>query len=227
MLYSRRSFTAFRSYSSDDGRWSEEGKVTGARFGKKQMGWTCSGLVDPCGSVVYWLARNVVFVLCLETLTSAVFDIPRSGNGKNFDMVNTLLGLSPEEGRLCAIQFARGLSRRRANLGLYIRVTTMRGWWDKGELIEIQQYLPVFANTTNVRLQWFYEKSGVVFFSVVTGFHDHQRYEMYALSLKTKVVEKLVTHDRDHHPRGQVHGYEMDQVAYLASLAEPEGTEDI
>ncbi|CAO2187077.1 unnamed protein product [Urochloa humidicola] len=100
MLYSRRSFTAFRSYSSDDGRWSEEGMVTGARLGKKQMGWTCSGLVDPCGSVVYWLARNVVFVLCLETLTSAVFDIPRSGNGKNFDMVNTLLGLSPEEGRL-------------------------------------------------------------------------------------------------------------------------------
>ncbi|CAN6232771.1 unnamed protein product [Urochloa humidicola] len=225
MLYSRRGFTAFRSYSSDDGRWSEEAKVTHARLGKKQMGLTCSGVVDRRGSLVYWLAKNVVFVLSLKTLESAVVGMPRSGNGQNFDMVNTLLGLPPE-GRLCAIQFAP-LSRRTANLRVSIRVTTCtdRSWWDTEELIQVQQSLP--ADVTNVRLRWFCEKSGVVFFSTVAGDPDHRRYEMYALNLKTKVVEKLVAHDKDGDPWGQVHGYEMDQVAYLASLAEPEGTEDM
>nr|CAB3480079.1 unnamed protein product [Digitaria exilis] len=60
--------------------------------------------------LVYWFAKNVVFVLCLETLGSAV---------------------------------------------------------------------------------WFCEKSGFVFFSVASGDKDHRSYEMYALSLKTRVVEKM------------------------------------
>ncbi|CAO2210070.1 unnamed protein product [Urochloa humidicola] len=229
MLYSRRGFTAFRSYSSDDGRWSEEGKVIGARLGKKQMGLTCSGVVGRGGRLVYWLAKNVVFVLSLDTLESVVGRMPWSGNGQNFDMINTLLGLSPK-GRLCAIQFGR-LSLRTANWSISVRIITCaeHRWWDAAteELIQVKESLT--GDVTSVRLRWFCEKSGVVFFSVVAGEHDHRRYEMYALNLKMKVVEKLVAHDRDGDPWpwGQVHGYEMDQVAYLASLAEPEGTEDM
>ncbi|CAL5010280.1 unnamed protein product [Urochloa decumbens] len=227
ILYSRRGFTAFHSYSSDDGRWSEEGKVTSARLGKKQMGLTDSGVVGRGGRLVYWLAKNVVFVLPLETLQSTLGSMPWSGNGRNFDMANTLLGLSLE-GRLCAIQFGR-LSPRTANWSISIRIIscTDHSWLDVAteELIQVKQSLPV--DVTSVRLQWFCEKSGVVFFSAVAGDHDQRRYEMYALNLKTKVVEKLVAHDRDGDSWGQVHGYEMDQVAYRASLAEPEGTEDI
>ncbi|KAF8670052.1 hypothetical protein HU200_051243 [Digitaria exilis] len=66
MIYTRRDSTAFRSYS-------EEAKVTDARLGKKQMGLTHSGVVHRGGRLVYWFAKNVVFVLCLETLGSAVF----------------------------------------------------------------------------------------------------------------------------------------------------------
>ncbi|CAO2176399.1 unnamed protein product [Urochloa humidicola] len=225
MLYSRRGFTAFRSYLSDDGRWSEEGKVTGARLGKKQMGLTYNGVVGRGGRLVYWLAKNVVFVLSLETLQSAVVRMPWSGNGRNFDMVNTFLGLPPE-GRLCAIQFGNlSLGTTNRMISICIITCTAKGWWDKVELIHVEESLP--ADVTSVKLRWFCEKSGVVFFSTAAGDCDHRRYEMYALSLKTRVVEKLVSHDRDGDPWGQVHGYEMDQVAYLSSLAEPEGTEDM
>jgi hypothetical protein len=176
---------------------------------------------------VYWLSKtnNIVFVLCLETLQSAEARMPWSGNGKNFDMANTLLGLSPQ-GRLCAIQLGH-LSHFIPNRRVSIRITTCtdQRWWDTEELIEVSQSLP--ADVIVVRLRWFCEKSGVVFFSTGAGDCDHRRYEMYALSLKTRVVERVVAHDTDGDPWGQVHGYEMDLVAYLASLAEPEGFEDM
>lgn len=46
MIYTRREFTAFRSYSSEDGKWSKEAKVrTNARLSEKQMGLMHSGVV--------------------------------------------------------------------------------------------------------------------------------------------------------------------------------------
>jgi hypothetical protein len=50
---------------------------------------------------------------------------------------------------------------------------------------------------------------------------------VYALSLNTRAVEKLASHDGDGDHWEGLHGYEMDQVAYLASLAEPDGPEDM
>ena len=225
MVYTRRGFTAFRSYSSEEGSWSEEAKVTNARLGKKQMGLTHNGVVGRGGRLVYWLSKNVVFVLSLETLQSAVVSMPRSGNGLKFDMANTLLGLSPN-GMLCAVQIGH-VSLKPANRRVPIRVTTCtdRCWWDTEELIQIEQSLP--ADVGNIRLQWFCERSGAVFFSTISGDSDHLRSEMYVLNIKTRVVDKLVSHDRNSNPWGYVHGYEMDQTAYLASLAEPEGMEDM
>ncbi|CAO2187058.1 unnamed protein product [Urochloa humidicola] len=226
MVYTRSGFTAFRSYSSEEGSWSEEAKATSARLCQKQMVSTRSGIVQHGGRLVHWLAKNSVFVLSLTMMQSVVVSLPSSGNGQSFDMENTLLGMSPE-GRLCAVQFGH-LFLTAADRRISIRVTTRTDCgWDKGELIQVQQFLP--ADVTNVRLRWFCEKSGVVFFTAVAGNTDHRRNEMYALSLKTRVVEKLVSLDRDDDPWGQVHRCEMDQAAYLASLAvaEPEGMEDI
>ncbi|XP_039852934.1 uncharacterized protein LOC120711463 isoform X2 [Panicum virgatum] len=217
MVYARRGLTAFRSYSSEEGSWSEEAKVSSARLGQKHMGLTHGGIVHHGGRLVYWLglAKNTVFVLSLEKLQSVVVSVPRSGQGQKFDMENTLLGLSPE-GRLCAVQFGH-LFLTAANRRVSVRVTTRTDHgWDKEELIQIEQSLP--ADVISVRLRWFGEKSGVVFFSAVAGDSDHRRSEMYALSLSTRVVGD---------PWGHVHGYEMDQAAYLASLAEREGMEDM
>ncbi|RLN04982.1 hypothetical protein C2845_PM13G03750 [Panicum miliaceum] len=119
----------------------------------------------------------------------------------------------------------------RLNLGptnrtvpVHVITCTDRSWWDTEELIRIEQSLP--ADVGNVRLRWFCEKSGVVFLSTVSG-RDPLRSDMYVLNLKTRVVDKLVSDDRSSNPWAYIHGYEMDQTAYLASLAEPEGMEDM
>jgi len=229
MLYTRCGFTAFRSYSSEEGSWSEEAKLTNSRLGRKQMGLTNDGLthngvVGRGGRLVYWLSNKVVFVLCLETLQLSVVSMPRSGNSQGFDMANTLLGLSPN-GMLCAIQLGR-MSLRPANRRVPIRVITCtdRSWWDMEELIQVGQSLP--EDVGHVMLRWFCEKSGAVFFSTFCGSYP-LRSEMYVLNLKTRVVDKLASEDRISNPWACVHGYEMDQTAYLASLAEPEGVEDM
>ncbi|KAL6840883.1 hypothetical protein ACP4OV_029409 [Aristida adscensionis] len=223
MVYTRRGFTAFRSYSSDDGSWSEEGKVTSARLGKKQMGVTHMGVVNPGSKIVFWLAKNVLFVLSLSSLASAVGSMPRSGNGRSFDMANTLLGLSPH-GRLCAVQFDRlSLSTAKREVSICVSTCNGRVWWDMKESIQVDQYLP--ADVSTVKLQWFCEKSGVVFFTVTAG-SDDQRSEVYALSLDTKTVEMVASHAGDGDMWEGLHGYEMDQMAYLASLAEHDNVED-
>ena len=53
VLYNRRDFTAIRSYSSKDGSWSPERRVTGAQLGKRQMRLTRGGVVAGGGSVSY------------------------------------------------------------------------------------------------------------------------------------------------------------------------------
>lgn len=65
------------------------------------------------------------------------------------------------------------------------------------ESIQVDQYLP--DDAAKVRLRWFYDRRGIVFFSAVAGDNDHRRSEVYALSLDTKAVEKLASHvgDRD------------------------------
>lgn len=225
MVYTRRGFTAFRSYSSDEGSWSEEAKMTGSRLGKKQMGLTHSGVVSRDRKRVYWMAKNMVLVLSLNNLQSALVFMPRSGNGKIFDMKNSLLGLSPK-GLLCAVQFDPLPVSMKADL-ISIRITTCtdRRWWDEIESIQVGQSLP--ADVISLKLRWFCGKSGIVFFTAVAGDTGHRRSEVYALSLNTRVVEKLASHDGDGDVWEGLHGYEMDQVAYLASLAEPDGLEDM
>ncbi|KAL6658980.1 hypothetical protein ACP70R_003020 [Stipagrostis hirtigluma subsp. patula] len=224
MVYTRRGFTAFRSYSSDDGRWSQEGKVTNSRLGKKQMGLTRMGVVNPGGQVVFWLAKNVVFVLSLNTLSSALGRMPWSGNGRNFDMANTLLGLSPD-GRLCAVQFdPLSLSTAKRKVSICLSTCHGRVWWDTKESIQVDQYLP--PDVSKVKLRWFCEKSGVVFFTASIESGD-RRTEVYALSLATRTVEMVASHAGDGDPWENLHGYEMNQAAYLASLAERDGMEDM
>jgi hypothetical protein len=171
------------------------------------------------------MAKNMVLVLSLNNLQSALVFMPRSGNGKIFDMKNSLLGLSPK-GLLCAVQFDPLPVSMKADL-ISIRITTCtdRRWWDEIESIQVGQSLP--ADVISLKLRWFCGKSGIVFFTAVAGDTGHRRSEVYALSLNTRVVEKLASHDGDGDVWEGLHGYEMDQVAYLASLAEPDGLEDM
>uniref|UniRef100_A0A0A9C0K5 F-box associated domain-containing protein n=1 Tax=Arundo donax TaxID=35708 RepID=A0A0A9C0K5_ARUDO len=178
MLYTRRSFTAFQSYWSDDGSWSKEAKVIHARLGKKRMGLTQMGVVARGGKLVYWLAKNVVFVLCLDTMESMVASMPCSGKGWGFDMANTLLGLSPE-GKLYAVQFDRlSLKTAKRRVSVCISTCSSRRWFDTKKSVPVDQFLP--ADVAQVKLRWFCERSGVVFFTAVSGSPGDRRSEMYA-----------------------------------------------
>jgi hypothetical protein len=226
MVYNRREFTAFRSYSSKDRCWSPEAKVTRFKFAKRGVGLTRNGVVSRGGRVAYWLSRDIVFGLHLDTQEATIACLPRSGEGEVSDRENTLLGMTPE-GRLCAIQICWPL-------GQWKRVTEIRVFtygghdssgdgmlqlqlgpslWEMRNKIRVDNLLPHVPDPTRVRLEWFCEKSGVIFF--IAGKYGDQRNDVYSLSLGTQMVETLGSIDRD----GSLCGYEMDHVAYLKSLA--------
>lgn len=82
-------------------------------------------------------------------------------------------------------------------------------------------------DATKVRLWWLCERSDVVVFTVVAGDSEHRRSEAYALSLGTRKVEKMGSHDGDG-DWVDLHGsWFEDQAAYLASLAEGDGMYDM
>jgi hypothetical protein len=77
------------------------------------------------GRVAYWLSRDIVFGLHLDTQEATLATLPRSGEGEVIDSrENTLLGMTPE-GRLCAIQICwpLGLWKRQQ------KYTCIHLWW--------------------------------------------------------------------------------------------------
>ncbi|KAL6659338.1 hypothetical protein ACP70R_003378 [Stipagrostis hirtigluma subsp. patula] len=241
MVYSRRGFTACRNYSTDGGgAWSPEAEVTGAQFDKKKMRTTGNGVVTRGGTAAYWLAKNVVFGLRLDTLTAVVEGLPSLRDGAcPLDTANTLLGLSPA-GKLTAVHIDRPFSLSVGKRRVTISVSTYGGaddidrlwlWmfrgrrvWDRRELTQVDQSLP--DDVTSVRLRWFCQRSGVVFFTAGAGDGGERRREVYALSLGTQTVEKVASHPGGGDPWGSIHGYEMDQEGYLTCLAERDDIEE-
>ncbi|KAF8689828.1 hypothetical protein HU200_041459 [Digitaria exilis] len=248
LVYSRRGFTAFRIYSSDDGSWSSETKVTGARLSKKQMRLTRSGVVARGGHAAYWLAKNLVFGLRLDTLEASVATLPWSGHGLAFDKENTLMGFTPE-GRLCTVQLDLSPRRPAATSGkrrcLKICVYTGRHggscyyseetlqigrdrWKTKEEIWPVEPFSVLDEATASLKLHWFCERSGVVLFTAAgVSFHGGMS-EVYAFSIHSRTVEKVVVSNGEGGSGGNpwrgIHGYEMDQATYLTSLGEQERT---
>ncbi|KAL6641546.1 hypothetical protein ACP70R_019727 [Stipagrostis hirtigluma subsp. patula] len=213
LVYRRRGFTACRSYSSDGGNWGPEAKVDNSSwFGNKEMAaMTAAGAGVAVGQKVFWLAKSRVFGLHLDTMQAEVVSLPQH---KGHVLAgNTLLGVSPD-GKLCAVQVVEPLGPA-TKPTIAISVHT-RGWTPM-EVIEVAQWLP--AEAAFVKLRWVCEKSGAVFFTAGCG---DQRSDVYALSLGKREVEKVASHHgggRDDETWGNLHGYEMDQTSYLASLA--------
>jgi hypothetical protein len=238
MVYNRRGFTAFRSYSSEDsgGSWGPERKVTGARFSRRQLRLTHGGVVASGGRAAYWKTSiGDVFGLRLDTLVATKVNLlPLIGDG--FTRANTLLGMAPE-GRLCAVQlsFPYLLTVGEAMDTTTIRVTSYGGgggsdvlqedncYWMEASSIQIAHSFPGNLRSTRVKLQWFCEKSGLVFFTAGKG-DDPISGDLYTASLSTGVVEKVASNAwwwDDGNPWDNIYGYEMDLATYLASLAEP------
>ncbi|CAN6164638.1 unnamed protein product [Urochloa humidicola] len=236
LVYSRRGFTAFRSYSSDSdgsgGGWSPEAKVTGAQLGTKQMGLTRNGVVAPGGRVAYWLAKDVLFELHLDTMKASVASLPRTGQGLRFDRENTLLGFTAE-GRLCIIQldlqwWKGGTHQTIVTLNVHTYkshggIDEDERWrWETKDDIRIESFSLDYGTT--LKLRWFCERSGIVLFTASHWLSGGWISEVYAFSIHTQTLEKVASNgdENDADPWGNFYGYEMDQATFLASLAEPE-----
>lgn len=232
MVYSRLHYTAFRSYSSKDGIWRPEGKVTGAQLGKNQIQLMRNGVIACGGQVAYWITKDLVFGLHLNTLEATMTRLPWSGGNTFIDTENILLGMTPK-GRLCAIQFSRHwyLSTHGKwaptneicvitydNNGSTDNSTLQmsNSLWKTKINIQVDQALKVDALATEVKLQWFCEKSGVVFFT--TSYYGKLRSEVYALNLGTRMIEKVASNTKDNDLWNNFYGYEMDHASYLTSL---------
>ncbi|KAK3153439.1 hypothetical protein QOZ80_2BG0172670 [Eleusine coracana subsp. coracana] len=221
IVYTRRTFTACRSYSSEDGAWGPEAKVTTVSgITQKQMAaMTGAGVV--VGNAAYWHARTKVFGLHLDTLVAEHVEMSENGHRRHNPAVNTMLGVSPD-GRLRTIQLIdhvpAGLSTAgEQSVALDINTRSAAGGtWDAQEVIPVVQSLPAEAKC--VKLRWVGENSGVVYFSA--GSSD-QTSDVYALNLDKKEIEKLASHQHGGGDSlwGNLHGYEMDQSLYLSSLA--------
>ncbi|KAF8781336.1 hypothetical protein HU200_000542 [Digitaria exilis] len=194
LVYSRRGFTAFRIYSSDDGSWSSETKVTGARLSRKQMRLTRSGVVARGGHAAYWLAKNLVFGLRLDTLEASV------ATCRGLVMASPSTKRTPCMGSHQRLDLPR---RPAATSGKTTMPQDMRVHWPPWRL----------AVTDGRRRR----RSGRLEpFSVLDG--GHHQLEAALVLREERGRPKVVVSNGDDGSGGNpwrgIHGYEMDQATY-------------
>ncbi|RLM60782.1 hypothetical protein C2845_PM14G03290 [Panicum miliaceum] len=203
-----------------------------------QMRLTRGGVVARGGRAAYWMTNDAVFELRLDTLEATMASLPTREGAQAFTIRNTTLGMTPE-GRLCVVQLVLPFlqpvqGERHDAVGICLfSYGGHDGGLDSRMLQEDECFLIKYRARADeslpsdarsyamVKVQWFCEKSGVVFFTA--GEYEDPRSDLYALSLGTRTVEKMASSEGDGSLWlwGNLYGYEMDQAAYLASLAEP------
>ncbi|CAO2168127.1 unnamed protein product [Urochloa humidicola] len=93
-------------------------------------------------------------------------------------------------------------------------------WWKMENDIWIESFSLDYAAT--LKLRWFCERSGIVFFTTDHWTGSGRISEVYAFSIQTRTLEKVASNNGNSvDPWENFCGYEMNQVAYLSSLAEP------
>ncbi|KAL6905422.1 hypothetical protein ACP4OV_003023 [Aristida adscensionis] len=229
LVYRRRGFTACRSYSSDGGAWGPEAKVSGGLFlgGKEMAAMAAAGAGVAAGGKVFWLTRGCAFGLDLATMQAEVVRLPQPKG--QVPAGSAVLAASPDGRSLRAVQVVETLAPTAKKPTVAIAVHTRRatggGWEEPAAAIEVARQLPEEAF---VKLRCACERSGVVFFAAWRRDHQGGR-EVYAVSVDKGEVEKVAGHHGGGGGGGgggrwdpaweDLHGYEMDQVSYLASLA--------
>ncbi|CAL5008305.1 unnamed protein product [Urochloa decumbens] len=183
----------------------------------------------------WWLAKDdVVFALRLDTMEASVLRLQSL-----FHMDDVSLGFMPEGEKLCAVQ----LDSSTINTVTYRRLPRVRiitygrhggnnEWWKRKEDIWMEPFS--LDIDTKLKMRWFCERSGIVFFtadllqSELTGGQprwlpggDWIR-EVYAFSIRTRTLDKVASKcdESSADPWENFFGYEMDQAAYLSSLAD-------
>uniref|UniRef100_A0A0E0M6J1 F-box domain-containing protein n=1 Tax=Oryza punctata TaxID=4537 RepID=A0A0E0M6J1_ORYPU len=225
LVYKRRNFTACRSYWSETKAWGAESKLSGVKIGGRRLG-EMTGAVAVRGSV-FWLLKNLLFVVRLGTLKATTETFPSKWCSKlcfcyGSPVQNRQLAVTPD-GRLCAVQVDRHVTNNTVRLNVISRHDDHGPpTWelDKARDVELNRVLPM-ANVRRVCLRGVCEKSGVVFLAIGADMYNQQPdLALYALDMDKKEARKVAAppgHCR--RSSSSFFGYEMDRVAYLASLS--------
>jgi hypothetical protein len=88
--------------------------------------------------------------------------------------------------------------------------------WEMRNKIQVDNFLPHAPDPTRVKLEWFCEKSGVIFF-IAAKYGDQRSDVYYSLSLDTRMVETVGSIDGD----GSLCGYEMDHACDIPEIPWP------
>ncbi|TVU25690.1 hypothetical protein EJB05_28195, partial [Eragrostis curvula] len=230
VVYNRRSCTAFRCYSRDANRWGPEAsRRSSSGSGPKKIAShklrAAGGHSVVIRGVAYWaLGRTALAVRLVDGPDQEPVELAMPPRGILADLPPGwhLLGLAPD-GKLMHLDMAFGGTGDHIYLSLMKRVLCPSGdddpcgagKWEPTGVIQLKEITCKWTRQEAVSLRWYCEKSCVLFFTLGEGTCSPGT---YALNLATEEVQKVTDGLECHSWRNFV-GYEMDGVAYLASIA--------
>ncbi|KAL6622336.1 hypothetical protein ACP70R_032215 [Stipagrostis hirtigluma subsp. patula] len=220
LVYNRRSFTALRSYSSDAagagaGGWGPEGRKPGAKMSGHMLRHLGPAVV--IRGVAYWAMHRAALGVRLDGgAAPATTMVPY--RLRHYLPDYRLLGVTPD-GRLSYVCAAvsggalRFLVETLELRGVDGDQSTARDGWERRECIHLPEFK--VSTTTELKLRWLGEKSGMLFFTIGEGGSTSGA---FVLNLVTSSVEKLANGVECNSWRNLC-GYEMDCSALIASVA--------
>ncbi|TVU17449.1 hypothetical protein EJB05_33487, partial [Eragrostis curvula] len=228
-------------YSSEAGAWATERKVSGARLsGARLQQMHMNSATVAVGGSVFWQANEAVVSLCVDMLEARLKFLPRY-QGWDFEkrqfMKNRLIAAS-SDGNMCVVEawVHRASSANWNKIGVRVLVPDQDNWnfriWKLEEQAVIALLEPELLYPISVHLLGACEKSRVTFFAV--SFSGKQPMFMYySLDMEKKraqlmpvdILEGVNCWSPNLH--WSFHGYEMDRICFLSSLAGGDGNEVI
>ncbi|TVU32302.1 hypothetical protein EJB05_24027, partial [Eragrostis curvula] len=165
LVYNRRGFTALRCYSSDDGRWGPEVRKAGDKIPGEKLRRLAPAVV--VRGVAYWALSHGAFGVRLTTRELESSAVRFLGYPRDPYTDTRLLTVSPEEGRLSFV------TTRPCGGMFCMQVYVFRGgdddtageWEHSGPPKVCFPQLHV-TDPLDIKMRFFCEKSGVVFFAL-------------------------------------------------------------
>ncbi|RLM97828.1 hypothetical protein C2845_PM06G13220 [Panicum miliaceum] len=168
--------------------------------------------------IVFWPGLRLA-LLALPTEGAAV--VRGLSTSRLYDREGSMLGLMPD-GKLCWVDVVGNVMRvsLRSHNGdmLCLHDGSLNGWWVSLWSISLPKVMPEFSSATSVTPRWFYEKSGIFFFTAKIGHGEGGEERCYTLNVSTNKIYEVSRSGASNEPWGDMYGYELDREKFLGSL---------
>ncbi|KAM0909912.1 hypothetical protein ACQ4PT_014506 [Festuca glaucescens] len=212
IVYNRRSFTALRAYSSDTGLWSAEVRRSGPKITDKKIRELGHGVV--LRGVAYWPLHFTALAVRMDKPEPREVRMPRDGLPGYYVHGGRLLGVSG--GRLCCLVVIPPGHKLSLEIRYFDPSAGDCGEWEwKPNFFMPPQKDIKIRHLTSTKLRWFHDRSAIVLFTLGRG---SSRQGTFTFDMESREINELV-HGVGFKQWKHLVGYEMDQTAYLASVA--------